>query len=152
MYSISVHYVLHLVPLSAICMSYRYHRHNSCVPTPYVTHSIYVLCPQHIPTVYKVCICCGYMPWTTFYAVEHMQWRTVSMLPTPYAYGVGNTYTVDNVLYTVGTYSVGDILWTSRLYTVGYICCGNIQWTTKYILWGTYAVDIYCGRHNIYCG
>ena len=74
------------------------------------------------------------------------------MLPTPYAYGVGNTYVVDNVLYTVGTYSVGDILWTSRIYTVGYICCGNILWTTQYILWGTYTVDIYCGRHSIYCG
>ena len=64
------------------------------------------------------------------------------MLPTPYAHGVGNTYVVDNVLYTVGTYSVGDILWTSRtnrglhmlwvhtvndtVCTVGNICCGYV--------------------------
>ena len=49
--------------------------------------------------------------WITTYAVEHMLWRTMSMLPTPYAYGVDNTYAVDDVVYTVDTCSVGDMLW-----------------------------------------
>ena len=71
------------------------------------------------------------MLWITFYAVEYMLWRTMAMLPTPYAYGVGNTYGVGNVLYTVGVYSVGDILWTSRLYTVDYICCGYMRWMSQ---------------------
>ena len=35
----------------------------------------------------------------------------MTMLSTPYAHGVGNTYGVGNVLYAVGAYSVGDILW-----------------------------------------
>ena len=77
------------------------------------------------------------------------------MLPTPYAHGVGNTCSVDDVLYAVGSYSVGDILWTSRLYTVGYIqlyvvgtYCGNHD----LILWVTHAVDVHCGRHSVYCG
>ena len=71
------------------------------------------------------------------------------MLPTPYAYGVGNTYSVDDVFYTVGLYSVGIccgyMLWAT--YVVG-ICCGKHD----HILWVLYGVDIYCGRHSIYCG
>ena len=50
--------------------------------------------------------------------VEYMLWRTMSMLPTPYVYGVDNTYAVDDMLYTVETYSVGAIQWASRVYTV----------------------------------
>ena len=118
-----------------------FHRQNSCVPTAYVTHGIYMLCPRHTPTVYQECICRGYMLWRTTYAVGHMPWGTMSMLPTPYAYGVGNTYSVDDVLYAVGTYSVGDILWISRPYTVGYICCGYMSWASR-----PYAVG------NICCG
>ena len=61
------------------------------------------------------------MVWITIYAVGHMVWRTMSMLPTPYTYGVGNTYAVDDMLYVVETYSVGDILWVTFTYTVGYM-------------------------------
>ena len=53
--------------------------------------------------------------------MDDMPWRTMSMLPTPYAYGVGNTYSVDDVVYAVGTYAVGDMPWASRPYTVDYI-------------------------------
>ena len=85
------------------------HHQNSCVPTAYVPHGIYMLYPRHIPTVYQGCICRGYMMWRTNYAVGHMPWGTMSMLPTPYAYAVWNTYSVDDVLYDVGGYSVGDM-------------------------------------------
>ena len=54
--------------------------------------------------------------------------------------------------YILWVHGVDDILWISRLYTVGYIYCGYILWTTQYVLWGTYVVDICCGRHSIYCG
>ena len=91
-------------------------------------------CPHHTPTAYEH-VCCGFMVWTTKYAVEHIPWRTMSMFPTPYAYGVGNTYPVDDMFYAVETYSVG-------------IHCGN----NDHMLWGTYAVGIYCGRHSISCG
>ena len=117
------------------------HRQNSCVPTTYVTHDICMLCPQHVPTVFQVCTCRGYILWRTTYAVGHMPWGTMSMLPTPYVYGVGNTYSVDDVLYAVGTYSVGDMPWASRPYTVGYICCGYMPWASR-----PYAVG------NICCG
>ena len=103
------------------------------------------MCPQYTPTVYRVCICCGCMLWITTYAVEHMLWRTMSMLPTPYAYGVDNTYAVDVVVYTVGTYSVGYMLWKSRTYTVGYICCGYIMWVSR-----PYAVDNICCGHILW--
>ena len=85
------------------------HHQNSCVPTAYVPHGIYMLYPRHIPTVYQGCICRGYMMWRTSYAVGYMPWGTMSMLPTPYAYAVWNTYSVDDVLYDVGGYSVGDM-------------------------------------------
>ena len=71
------------------------------------------------------------MLWITFYAVEYMLWRTMTMLPTPYAYGVGNTYGVGNVLCAVGAYSVGDILWIH-----------------DHAPWSTCVVDTHREHHN----
>ena len=86
------------------------------------------------------------MMWRTNYAVGHMAWGTMSMLPTPNVYGVGNTYSVDDVLYAVGVYSVDDtvgitaiyrgvhMMWVYAVgittYTLGNICCGYMVWTT----------------------
>ena len=39
--------------------------------------------------------------WTTNNGVGDMVWRTMSMSSTPYAYGVDDTYVVENILYVV---------------------------------------------------
>ena len=77
-------------------------QHTCC--GKYAVDNMFICCVQHG-------LCRGYMPWRTTYAVDDMPWRTMSMLPTPYTYGVENTYRVDDMLYAVEAYSVGDILW-----------------------------------------